>query len=90
MAVLPPDPVFTLRQIDIGGINCVCFHGTDRLFCGTSRGSIYLWDLQVCKITYYLSKQNKLIYIFLKLLADKSVTSKFFHWLITNFVGLSW
>lgn len=55
MAVLPPDPVFTLRQNDIGGINCVCFHGTEKLFCGTSRGTIYLWDLQVSKMNNFSS-----------------------------------
>lgn len=61
MAVLPPDPVFTLRQNDMGEINCVCFHRTERLFCGTSKGTIYLWDLQVREMIYYLS--NERIYI---------------------------
>lgn len=47
MAVLPPDPVFNLRQIEMGAVNCICFHNTDRLFCGTAKGAVYLWDLQV-------------------------------------------
>lgn len=47
MAVLPPDPVFNLRHIDMGAVNCICFHNTDRLFCGTAKGAVYLWDLQV-------------------------------------------
>lgn len=49
MAVLPPDPVFILRQNEMGAVNCICFHKTDRLFCGTAKGSVYLWDLQVNK-----------------------------------------
>lgn len=47
MAVLPPDPVFNFRHIDMGAVNCICFHKTDRLFCGTAKGAVYLWDLQV-------------------------------------------
>lgn len=47
MAVLPPDPVFNLRQAEMGAVNCICFHKTDRLFCGTAKGAVYLWDLQV-------------------------------------------
>ncbi|KAG4075961.1 hypothetical protein HA402_003787 [Bradysia odoriphaga] len=46
MAVLPPDPVFNLRNIEMGPVNCVCFHQAQRLFCGTSKGAVYLWDLQ--------------------------------------------
>lgn len=47
MAVLPPDPVFSLRRNDMGAVNCLCFHQTERLYCGTAKGSVYLWDLQV-------------------------------------------
>lgn len=47
MAVLPPDPVFTFRNLEMGPVNCICFHRAERLICGTSKGSIYLWDLQV-------------------------------------------
>jgi len=46
MAVLPPDPVFNLRQMEMGAVNCICFHNTDRLFCGTAKGAVFLWDLQ--------------------------------------------
>lgn len=47
MAVLPPDPVFNLRQIEMGAVSCICFHNVDRLFCGTPKGAVFLWDLQV-------------------------------------------
>lgn len=47
MAVLPPDPVFNLRSTDMGAVNCVCFHSSERLFSGTAKGTIYLWDMQV-------------------------------------------
>lgn len=47
MAVLPPDPVFNLRQIEMGAVNCICFHDVDRLFCGTAKGAVFLWNLQV-------------------------------------------
>ena len=47
MAVLPPDPVFNLRHHDMGAVNSICFHNADRLFCGTAKGAVYLWDLQV-------------------------------------------
>lgn len=47
MAVLPPDPVFNLRSTDMGAVNCLCFHSSERLFSGTAKGSIYLWDMQV-------------------------------------------
>ncbi|KAJ6650093.1 hypothetical protein Bhyg_05337, partial [Pseudolycoriella hygida] len=26
--------------------NCICFHEAQRLFCGTTKGSVYLYDLQ--------------------------------------------
>lgn len=47
MAVLPPDPVFTMRAHDMGAVNCICFHSTERLFSGTAKGAVYLWDMQV-------------------------------------------
>jgi len=55
MAVLPPDPVFNLRHIEMGAVNCICFHSTDRLFCGTTKGSIYLWDLQTNRSPLHFS-----------------------------------
>lgn len=45
MAVLPPDPIFNLRQSEMGAVNCICFHNTERLYCGTAKGVVYLWDL---------------------------------------------
>lgn len=47
MAVLPPDPVFCMRSSDMGAVNCICFHSTERLFSGTAKGAVYLWDMQV-------------------------------------------
>jgi len=52
MAVLPPDPVFSLRSPDMGAVNSLCFQENDRLLAGTVKGSVFLWDLQV--ITSYL------------------------------------
>ncbi|XP_055386860.1 guanine nucleotide-binding protein subunit beta-like protein 1 [Condylostylus longicornis] len=46
MAVLPPDPVFTLRCAEMGSVNSVCFHHNERILAGTVKGSIHLWDLQ--------------------------------------------
>lgn len=47
MALLPPDPVFTLRSADMGQVNSMCFHTSERLYAGTQKGFVYLWDLQV-------------------------------------------
>jgi len=47
MAVLPPDPVFSLRSPDMGAVNSLCFQESDRLLAGTIKGSVFLWDLQV-------------------------------------------
>lgn len=46
MAVLPPDPVFSLRSPDMGAVNSLCFQESDRLLAGTIKGSVFLWDLQ--------------------------------------------
>ncbi|KAH8256673.1 hypothetical protein KR038_001745 [Drosophila bunnanda] len=46
MAVLPPDPVFSLRSPDMGAVNSLCFQDNDRLLAGTLKGSVFLWDLQ--------------------------------------------
>lgn len=46
MAVLPPDPVFTLRCPEMGAVNSLCFHQNERLLAGTIKGSVFLWDLQ--------------------------------------------
>lgn len=46
MAVLPPDPVFTLRCPEMGPVSSLCFHQNERLLAGTTKGKIFLWDLQ--------------------------------------------
>ncbi|XP_068146440.1 guanine nucleotide-binding protein subunit beta-like protein 1 [Drosophila tropicalis] len=46
MAVLPPDPVFSLRCPEMGAVNSLCFHDNERLLAGTIKGSVFLWDLQ--------------------------------------------
>lgn len=45
--LLPPDPVFTLRNSEMGSVNCLCFHKNERLLAGTIKGNIHLWDLEV-------------------------------------------
>lgn len=47
MAVLPPDPVFSLRCPEMGAVNSICFHESERLLAGTLKGKVFLWDLQV-------------------------------------------
>lgn len=47
MAVLPPDPVFSLRSPEMGAVNSLCFHESERLLAGTFKGKVFLWDLQV-------------------------------------------
>lgn len=47
MAVLPPDPVFSLRCPEMGAVNSLCFHESERLLAGTLKGKVFLWDLQV-------------------------------------------
>lgn len=62
MAVLhPPDPVYNLRQSNMGPVNCLCFHNADSLYCGTANGFVYLYNLQVCCFFYF----TWLEYIFL-------------------------
>ncbi|EDW10757.1 guanine nucleotide-binding protein subunit beta-like protein 1 [Drosophila mojavensis] len=46
MAVLPPDPVFSLRSPEMGAVNSLCFHESERLLAGTFKGKVFLWDLQ--------------------------------------------
>jgi guanine nucleotide-binding protein subunit beta-like protein 1 len=47
MAILPPDPVFSLRNLEMGPVNTIAFHSSERLFAGTQKGLVYLWDLHV-------------------------------------------
>lgn len=51
--LLPPDPVFTLRNSEMGSVNCLCFHKNERLLAGTIKGNIHLWNLEVCLFTCF-------------------------------------
>ncbi|XP_065369315.1 guanine nucleotide-binding protein subunit beta-like protein 1 [Calliphora vicina] len=55
MAVLPPDPVFTLRCPEMGAVNSLCFHQNQRLLAGTIKGSVFLWDLQTNRSLLHFS-----------------------------------
>lgn len=55
MAVLPPDPVFTLRCPEMGAVNSLCFHQNERLLAGTIKGSVFLWDLQTNRSLLHFS-----------------------------------
>ncbi|XP_055856511.1 guanine nucleotide-binding protein subunit beta-like protein 1 [Episyrphus balteatus] len=46
MSVLPPDPVFVLRHSDMDSINSLAFYKDEKLFAGTLKGTVQLWDLQ--------------------------------------------
>lgn len=59
MAVLPPDPVFTLRCTDMGAVNSLCFHQNERLLAGTIKGSVFLWDLQTNRSPLHFSVGNE-------------------------------
>jgi WD40 repeat protein len=64
MAVLPPDPVYTLTQREMGAIDSLCFHKDERLFAGTKKGQIYLFDLQTNRSAFHMTiGQNPLICI---------------------------
>lgn len=52
MAVLPPDPVYTFRNADLGAVNCVCFHRAERLISGTANGTVQLFDLQTNRVAH--------------------------------------
>lgn len=58
MAVLPPDPVFSLRCPEMGAVNSLCFHESERLLAGTLKGKVFLWDLQVRQTNNNNSKRN--------------------------------
>lgn len=55
MAVLPPDPLYTFRNADMGAVNCICFHRAERLISGTARGSVYLFDLQSNRVAHHFT-----------------------------------
>uniref|UniRef100_A0A336LNG7 CSON015331 protein n=1 Tax=Culicoides sonorensis TaxID=179676 RepID=A0A336LNG7_CULSO len=64
MALLPPDPVFTLNHRKMGSINSLCFHQNERLFVATKKGQIYLYDLQTNRSTFNMNiGENPLISI---------------------------
>lgn len=60
MAVLPPDPVFSLRCPDMGAVNSICFHESERLLAGTLKGRVFLWDLQVSRKQQQTLKQKQM------------------------------
>ncbi|XP_030375458.1 guanine nucleotide-binding protein subunit beta-like protein 1 [Scaptodrosophila lebanonensis] len=59
MAVLPPDPVFSLRCPEMGAVYSLCFHENERLLAGTLKGNVFLWDLQTnrCGLHFEVSKE---------------------------------
>lgn len=55
MALLPPDPVYCLKSTDLSSFHSLCFHTSERLYAGTTKGTVQLWDLQINRCTYQLS-----------------------------------
>ncbi|XP_077294479.1 guanine nucleotide-binding protein subunit beta-like protein 1 [Arctopsyche grandis] len=48
MAVLPPDPVFSLRAAEMAPVHSICFHcngDSQRLLAGTQDGKVFTWNL---------------------------------------------
>lgn len=62
MAVLPPDPVFSLRCPEMGAVNSICFHESERLLAGTLKGKVFLWDLQVRNKQYQQQQQQQQLF----------------------------
>lgn len=59
MAVLPPDPVFTLRAAEMAPIHSICFNcnsSSQQLLTGTQDGKVFTWDLSVIIHTYALNQ----------------------------------
>lgn len=54
MALLPPDPVYCLKSPDLGPFHSLCFHTSERLYAGTAKGTVQLWDLQTNRCSYKL------------------------------------
>lgn len=54
MALLPPDPVYCLKSPDLSPFHSLCFHTPERLYAGTAKGTVQLWDLQTNRSTYQL------------------------------------
>lgn len=74
MAVLPPDPVFSLRCPEMGAVNSICFHESERLLAGTLKGKVFLWDLQVRNKQYQQQQQQQQLFEE----EQKSTTQKIF------------
>ncbi|XP_058826680.1 guanine nucleotide-binding protein subunit beta-like protein 1 [Topomyia yanbarensis] len=55
MALLPPDPVYCLKSPDLSAFHSLCFHTSERLHAGTTKGTVQLWDLQSNRTNYQLS-----------------------------------
>ncbi|XP_053687429.1 guanine nucleotide-binding protein subunit beta-like protein 1 [Sabethes cyaneus] len=55
MALLPPDPVYCLKSPDLSSYHSLCFHTSERLHAGTTKGTVQLWDLQSNRSHYTLS-----------------------------------
>ncbi|XP_058457978.1 guanine nucleotide-binding protein subunit beta-like protein 1 [Malaya genurostris] len=55
MALLPPDPVYCLKSPDLCSFRSLCFHSSERLHAGTTKGTVQLWDLQSNRTSYQLS-----------------------------------
>lgn len=57
MAVLPPDPVFSLRAAEMAPIHSICFHcnsSSQQLLAGTQDGKVFTWDLSVRFISLHI------------------------------------
>uniref|UniRef100_A0A1Q3FDR4 Putative g-protein beta subunit-like protein gnb1l n=1 Tax=Culex tarsalis TaxID=7177 RepID=A0A1Q3FDR4_CULTA len=54
MALLPPDPVYCLKSPDLSSFHSLCFHTSERIYAGTAKGTVQLWDLQTNRTTYKL------------------------------------
>lgn len=54
MALLPPDPVYCLKSPDLSPFHSLYFHTSERLYAGTAKGTVQLWDLQTNRSTFQL------------------------------------
>lgn len=59
MAVLPPDPVYTFRNADLGAVNSICFHRAERLISGTALGAVQLFDLQTNRVAHHFTLPDR-------------------------------
>ncbi|XP_050348692.1 guanine nucleotide-binding protein subunit beta-like protein 1 [Nymphalis io] len=54
MALLPPDPVYTLRNVDNSPVYCLAFSflpgGLERLLAGSKNGYVYAYNLQTHRV----------------------------------------